>query len=60
MRYPTIKTQYGFSKIPVEQWLDIHLSNRLEVLNIRLNWFVIGKQPKANPVQERCAKCPLK
>ena len=44
-----LTTQYGFERIPIERWLDIQLNNTLEVMNIRLKWFVLGHQPKGKP-----------
>ncbi len=54
-----IKVQYGLEKIPVTRWLDIMLANRLEVLEIRLRWYVLNKKPVGVPYgrETKCTDC---
>lgn len=61
IKYPDIKRQYGFERIPVEKWLDMMLQNRIEVMDIRLRQMrerLFREPPKPEPpIMVKCPKC---
>jgi hypothetical protein len=57
-QFPDITLQYGFSRIPVEDWMEAAMENRLEVTDIRIRWAQERLfKPTPSPQPAKCPTC---